>query len=55
MKLYLTPTTEIEDIQVESTSEGYTIDEVASEELTTLPVKRGRGRPRKNPNITIFL
>jgi hypothetical protein len=55
VKPYLTPTTKIEDIQVEFTSEKHAIDEVAGEELATLPVKRGRGRPRKNPNITIFL
>jgi hypothetical protein len=35
VKLYLTPTTKIEDIQVKSTSKGHTIDEVASEELAT--------------------
>jgi hypothetical protein len=55
IKLYLTLTTKIEDIQVKSTSEGHAIDEVASEELVTLPVKRSKGRPRKNLNIIIFL
>jgi hypothetical protein len=55
VKLYLTPTTKIEDIQVKFTSKKHAIDKVASEELITLPVKRGKGQPRKNLNITIFL
>jgi hypothetical protein len=59
VKLYLTPTTKIEDIRVESTGEKHATEEFAGapvgEEPTPLPVKRGRGRPRKNPNITIFL
>jgi beta-galactosidase/beta-glucuronidase len=55
VKLYFTPTTKIEDIQVKFTSKGHAIDEIASKELATLLVKRGKGRPRKNPNITIFL
>jgi hypothetical protein len=59
VKLYLTPTTKIEDIRVKSTGEKHATKEFASapisEELTPLPVKRGKGQPRKNPNITIFL
>jgi hypothetical protein len=55
MKLYLTPTTKIEDIQVKFTSKKHIIDEVASEELATLLVKRNKRRPRKNFNIIIFL
>jgi hypothetical protein len=59
IKLYLTPTTKIEDIQVKFTSEKYTAKEFISalvgEELTPLLVKRGKGQPRKNLNIIIFL
>jgi hypothetical protein len=59
IKLYLTPTTKIEDIQVKSTSEKHAAKEFIStligKELTPLLVKRSRGRLRKNPNITIFL
>ena len=59
VKLYLTPTTKIEDIQVEFTGEKHAAEEFIStlvgEELTPLLVKRGRGRLRKNPNIIIFL
>jgi hypothetical protein len=45
VKPYLTPTTQIE---VEPTNRPV-------DEPTILPVKRGRGRPRKNPEITVFL
>ena len=57
IKLYFTLilVTQIEAMQVKFTSKGHAIDKVAGEELVTLLVKRGRGRPRKNPNITIFL
>jgi hypothetical protein len=59
VKLYLTPTTKIEDIQVKFTGKKHATKEFASalvsEEPTPLLVKRGKGRLRKNPNITIFL
>ena len=59
VKLYFTPTTKIEDIRVKFISEKHATKEFASalvgEELTPLLVKRGKGRPRKNPNIIIFL
>jgi hypothetical protein len=57
IKLYFTLVlvTQIEAIQVKFTGKGHAIDEVASEELVTLPVKRSKGQLRKNPNITIFL
>jgi hypothetical protein len=59
IKLYLTPTTKIEDIQVKSTSKKHAAKEFIStligKELTPLLVKRSRGQLRKNPNITIFL
>jgi hypothetical protein len=56
IKLYFTPITQIEGIKVELA--GGTSKEPASEpskELAPLLVKRGRGRPRKNLHITIFL
>jgi hypothetical protein len=56
VKLYFTPTAQIEGIKVELASR--TGEEPASEpgeEFAPLPVKRGRGRPRKNLHITIFL
>jgi hypothetical protein len=56
VKLYLT---KIEDIQVKFTGKKHATKEFASalvsEEPTPLLVKRGKGRLRKNPNITIFL
>jgi len=56
IKLYFTPTAQIEGIKVELASG--TSKELASEpnkESAALLVKRGKGRPRKNPHITIFL
>jgi hypothetical protein len=56
IKLYFTPTTQIEGIKVELASK--TSKELASKpskEPAPLLVKRGKGRPRKNPHITIFL
>jgi hypothetical protein len=56
VKPYFTPTAQIEGIEVELASR--TSKEPASEpskEPAPLLVKRGRGRPRKNPHITIFL
>jgi hypothetical protein len=35
-------------------SKGFTSEKLANE-LITLLVKRGKGRPRKNPSIIIFL
>ena len=59
IKPYFTPTTKIEDIQVKFTSKKHIAKEFASalvnKELTPLLVKHSKGRPRKNPNITIFL
>ena len=49
VKLYLTLTTQIKGIKVEPTGEEF------SAKLIPLPVKRGKGRPRKNPKIIIFL
>jgi len=53
VKPYLTPNltliTQIEGIEVEPTGEE------SSTELTALPVKRGRGRLRRNPDIFVFL
>jgi hypothetical protein len=56
VKLYFTPIAQIEGIKVELASG--TSKELASElgkELAPLLVKRGKGRPRKNLHITIFL
>jgi hypothetical protein len=61
VKLYLTPITaingikvELANIGIEITSEEFTYKEPA-DKLTPLLVKRGKGRPRKNPNITVLL
>jgi hypothetical protein len=48
IKLYLTPTTQIEGIKVKPASK-------PDKEFAPLLVKRRRGRPRKNPNIIILL
>jgi hypothetical protein len=48
IKLYLIPTTQIEGIKVK-------LANGTSKELVPLLVKRSKGRPRKNPNIIIFL
>jgi len=48
VKLYLTPTAQIEGIKVKLASR-------TGEELAPLPVKHGKGQLRKNPHITIFL
>jgi hypothetical protein len=56
VKLYLTPTAQIEGIEVELASG--TGKEPASElgkELAHLLVKHGRGQLRKNLHITVFL
>ena len=58
VKPYLVPDVQIDGIAVKPAGEEPTSDELASkpgEELAPLPVKRGRGRPRKNPNIIVFL
>jgi hypothetical protein len=44
IKLYLTPTAQIEGTKVKP-----------NKELAPLLVKRKRGRPRKNPNIIVLL
>jgi len=49
IKLYFTLTTQIKGIKVELTSEE------SSAKLIPLLVKRGKGRPRKNPKIIVFL
>jgi hypothetical protein len=57
VKLYLVLDVQIDSIAVELASKELTSDELASKlgkELAPLLVKRGRGRPRKNPNITVF-
>jgi hypothetical protein len=48
IKLYLTPTTQIEGIKVK-------LANGTSKEPAPLLVKRGKGQPRKNPNIIVFL
>jgi hypothetical protein len=48
IKLYFTPTIQIEDIEVELASK-------PSKELAPLLVKRDKGRLCKNPHIIIFL
>jgi hypothetical protein len=56
IKLYFTPIAQIEGIKVKLASK--TSKEPTSElskELMPLLVKRGKGQPRKNPYITIFL
>jgi hypothetical protein len=56
IKLYLTPNAQIEGIKVELTSG--TSKELASKpskKPAPLLVKRGKGRLRKNPSITMFL
>jgi hypothetical protein len=56
VKPYFTPIAQIEGIKVKPASR--TGEEPASElgkEPAPLLVKRGRGRPRKNPNIIVFL
>jgi hypothetical protein len=56
VKLYLTPNTRIEGIKVELIS-GTSIKLASkpSKEPAPLLIKRGKGRPRKNLSITIFL
>ena len=49
LTLNLTLTTQIEGIEVEPTSEESSTKPIA------LPVKRGRGRLRRNPDIFVFL
>jgi hypothetical protein len=48
IKLYLTPTTQIEGIKVKLASK-------PNKELAPLLVKRKRGQLRKNPNIIVLL
>jgi hypothetical protein len=48
IKLYLTPTTQIEGIKVKLANR-------TSKELVPLLIKRNKGRLRKNPNIIVFL
>jgi len=62
IKPYLTPTTQIEGIEVEPAGEESAGEEPSAEPAETpaedpapLPAKRPRGRPRKYQNITIHL
>jgi hypothetical protein len=58
VKLYLVLDAQINSIIVKLTSKELTSDKLASKlskELAPLLVKLGKGQPRKNPNITIFL
>jgi hypothetical protein len=60
VKLYLTLTTQIEGIEVKLATKpeqltNRLVDKELASELTTLLVKRSRGRPRKNPSIIVFL
>jgi hypothetical protein len=60
VKLYLTPTTQIKGIKVKLATKpeqltNRLVDKELASELITLLVKRSKGQPRKNPNITVFL
>jgi hypothetical protein len=59
VKLYLTPTTKIEDIRVKFTSKKHITKEFAgalvNKELMPLLVKSSRGKLHKNTNIIIYL
>jgi hypothetical protein len=60
VKLYLTLTTQIEDIKVKLATKpeqltNRLVDKELASKPTTLLVKHSKGQLRKNPNITIFL
>ena len=58
VKLYLVLDVQINSIIIKLASKELTSNKLASKpskELAPLLVKRSRGRPRKNPNITVFL
>jgi hypothetical protein len=57
VKPYFTLTTQIEGIEVEPVSKpGEELaGEPVDEKPAPLPLKRGKRRPRKNPDIIIFL